>query len=443
MRGHLLSARFGRAGIPGVAAALTLAVLPAVEARAAAAATPRPPACAVNTWVASWTASPADSFPTFDPTLQRTPSTLTDDTVRMVITPHLGGHTLRLHLSNRLANRPLDIGHVTIARQDPNGAATSAPVTVTFGHHENATLPAKQDIVSDPVTMDVTALAPLAVSIYLPHTSTPVTEHWNANATSYYADSGSGDLTGLTSGAAFVHPTYSWFYVDGLDVQARAHTLVAFGDSITDGFVGGSPLSLPVSSSVTDKNERYPDFLQQRITAAGLKLSVANSGIGSNQLLSTLGLMTGPSGLSRYDADALQVPAASGVIVLEGINDLGLGHAKAAAIIAGYRQLIARTHAAGKKIWLGTITPAANALIDGVLLAPRSEIDRQRINAWIRAQHLADGFIDFDAALRDPAHPSQLLPAYSGPDHLHPNAAGYEQMAQTVPLSALAGIACR
>jgi lysophospholipase L1-like esterase len=228
-----------------------------------------------------------------------------------------------------------------------------------------------------------------------------------------------------------------------LDVQAPARSLVAFGDSITDGFVGGSPLSLPVSLSVNDKNERYPDFLQRRITAAGMRLSVANAGIGSNQLLSSLGLMTGPSGLSRFDADALQVSGAAGVLLLEGINDLGLGHARAAAIIAGYRQLIARTHAAGKKIWLATITPAANAVIDGVLLAPRSEIDRRAVNAWIRSQRLADGVVDFDAALRDPASPSQLLPAYSGPDHLHPNAAGYERMAATVPLTALAAIACR
>ena len=229
----------------------------------------------------------------------------------------------------------------------------------------------------------------------------------------------------------------------GWTCRPAARSVVAFGDSITDGFVGGSPLSLPVSSSVTDKNERYPDFLQRRMAAAGMKLSVANSGIGSNQLLSSLGLMTGPSGLSRFNADALQIPAASGVIVLEGINDLGLGHATAAQVIAGYRQLITRSHLAGKKIWLGTITPAANAIIDGVLLAPQSEKYREQINTWIRSQHLADGVIDFDAALRDPAHPSQLLPAYSGPDHLHPNAAGYERMAETVPLDALAGIACR
>jgi lysophospholipase L1-like esterase len=424
--------------------ALALAVLPALAHPTGAAASPSAqPGCTAHRWVSSWTASPTDSFPTFDPTLQPSPSTLTDDTVRMVITPHLSGHTLRLHLSNRFAGRPLSIGHVTIARQAAGGTSSGAPVTVTFAHREAVTVPAKQDVVSDAVAMDVTAFQPLAVSIYLPSPSTPVTEHWNANATSYYGDPGSGDQTQQTSATPFVHLTYSWFYVDGLDVQAAARTVVAFGDSITDGFVGGSALSLPVSSSVTNKNERYPDFLQQRISAAGMKLSVANSGIGSNQLLSSLGLMTGPSGLSRFNADALQIPGVSGVIVLEGINDLGLGHAPAAQIEAGYRQLMTRTHAAGKKIWLGTLTPAANAIIDGVLLAPRSEIDREHINAWIRSQHLADGVIDFDAALRDPTHPSQMLQAYSGPDHLHPNAAGYERMAAVVPLSALAGIACR
>src|SRR6476620_5181781 len=99
MTGHSTYARFGRAAIPGMAAALTFAVLPTVQARPAVAATSGPPVCRANAWVASWTASPTDSFPTFDPTLQRTPSALTDDTVRMVITPHLGGHTLRLHLS--------------------------------------------------------------------------------------------------------------------------------------------------------------------------------------------------------------------------------------------------------------------------------------------------------------------------------------------------------
>jgi lysophospholipase L1-like esterase len=426
----------------GFAAALPLALLPIVSAHSAIAAASKPAPCRANSWVASWTASPTDSFPTVDPTLQPSPSTLTDQTVRMVITPHLGGTMVRLHLSNRFAHRSLAIGHVTIGRQGA-GAATGAPVEVTFSHRESVTVPAERDIVSDPVAMNITANFPLVVSIYLPDASSPVTEHWNANATSFYTDRGSGDQTSQTSGAAFAHRTYSWFYVAGLDVQAPARSLVAFGDSITDGFVGGSPLSLPVSLSVNDKNERYPDFLQRRITAAGMRLSVANAGIGSNQLLSSLGLMTGPSGLSRFDADALQVSGAAGVLLLEGINDLGLGHARAAAIIAGYRQLIARTHAAGKKIWLATITPAANAVIDGVLLAPRSEIDRRAVNAWIRSQRLTDGVVDFDAALRDPASPSQLLPAYSGPDHLHPNAAGYERMAATVPLTALAAIACR
>src|SRR4051794_18340916 len=200
MRGHSLNATMGRAAAAGMAAAVVLAVAsPVVQPSRAVAAGSQRIVCPGKSWVASWTTSPTDSFPTFGPTLQPTPSTMTDQTVRMVLTPHLGGHLLRLHLSNRFATRPLPIGHVTIARQHPSGAAISAPVEVTFAGSKSVTVPAKQDIVSDPVATSAMAFEPLAVSIYLPDASTPVTEHWNANATSYYADSGSGDLTGQTS----------------------------------------------------------------------------------------------------------------------------------------------------------------------------------------------------------------------------------------------------
>nr|WP_280498100.1 GDSL-type esterase/lipase family protein [Nocardia asiatica] len=139
-------------------------------------------------------------------------------------------------------------------------------------------------------------------------------------------------------------------------------------------------------------------------------MSVVNAGIGSNRLL-TSGepLLLGPSGLSRFERDALARSGVGGVLVREGINDLGLPpSAEATAMIAGYEQLITTAHRHRKKIWLGMLLPASDAVVDGVLLAPRSEIDRQRINAWIRTQNRADGIVDFDAALRDPADPSVL-----------------------------------
>ena len=91
-----------------------------------------------------------------------------------------------------------------------------------------------------------------------------------------------------------------------------------------------------------------------------------------------------------------------------------------------------------KKIWIGTLLPASDAVVNGIQLAPRSETDRQQINTWIRSQTLADGIVDFDAALRDPADPAVLQDVYASPDRLHPNPAGYRAMAETVPLSMLA-----
>jgi lysophospholipase L1-like esterase len=215
---------------------------------------------------------------------------------------------------------------------------------------------------------------------------------------------------------------------------------VAFGDSITDGFVASTPLSLPVSLAIADKNGRYPDDLQRRVDAAGVPLSVVNAGISSNRLV-TDGepLLLGLSGVQRFEEDALDVPGVKGVIVLEGINDLGIPPATTtpSQLIAGYEELIAMAHARGVKIWLGTLTPASNAILDGTISAPHSEEYREQVNAWIRSQHLADGVIDFDAALRDPGDPSVLNPPYSGPDHLHPNLLGYQVMADTVNLSML------
>ncbi|WP_235498258.1 MULTISPECIES: GDSL-type esterase/lipase family protein [unclassified Frankia] len=398
--------------------------------------------CGAEQWVASWAASPTDASSFVDPSLGIIPERLTRQTLRTVITPHLSGSSARIHLSNRFGTSPLTFAHVTAARQR-SGAAIGTPVEVTFGGSASVTVPAGQEIVSDPVALAVETFAPLTISMYLPATTSPPNRHWNANATSYYTRAGVGDLTTQTSDSRFTEKTLSWFYVSGLDVQASARSVVAFGDSITDGFVGGSPVSIPADKSVADKNGRYPDYLQRRVNAAGLAVSVVNAGIGSNQLLGTLISFAGPSGLSRFQADALDIPGVAGVLVLEGINDLGLGNGVTPQQITdAYTELITKAHAAGLKIWLGTITPAANAIVDGTFLAPNSENYRQQINTWVRTQTLADGVVDFDAAVRDPAKPSQLLPAYASPDNLHPSLAGYQKMAEAVSLDLLATTTC-
>jgi lysophospholipase L1-like esterase len=397
-----------------------------------------PATTAEANWVASWTASPTDSATPADAAGFAVPQGFDSQTVRMIVTPHLGGTTMRIHLSNRFSSVPLTIDQATVGLAQPHSVQNLTPIT--FDGNENTTIAAGQDIVSDPVTLTFSAFAPLAISLYLPNSSAPPTKHWNANATSYYSLPLSGNLAGSASDLGFPAVTEAWFYVDEIDVTAPAptHAIVAFGDSITDGFVASSLVSLPVTTTVADKNGRYPDDLQRRIDTAGSPVSIVNAGISANQLL-TNGepLFSGPSGLQRFQTDALDVTGTDGVLLLEGINDLGLSGRTAGDLITGLTQAVSMAHAAGKKIWLGTIMPASNALFDGVLLAPESETYREQVNAWIRSQDLADGVVDFDAALRDPANPTVLNPAYAGPDNLHPNLVGYQAMANAVNLAML------
>jgi lysophospholipase L1-like esterase len=418
-------------------------ILPLVLLVTAEPATAAPAPAPAEHWVASWTASPTDSLTPFDAAGLPVPEVLDDQTLRMVVVPHLGATVLRIHLSNRFGEAPAEFGDVTVGTESAEGAPTVSDVTpVTFDGARSVTVPTGDDVVSDPVHLAFSAFEPLAISVYVPGRQDFPTKHWNANQTSLYALPLSGDRTAVVDNNAFPLQTQAWLYVDGVDVEAPTSTaaIVAFGDSITDGFMASDPFSLPVSQAVANKNGRYPDDLQRRLIAAGTPLSVVNEGISSNRMV-TDGepLLLGPSGVQRFQQDVLDEPGVRGVLVLEGINDLGIPPAMTtpAQLIAGYEQVIAMAHAAGIKIWLGTIMPASNAVIDGTLLAPHSEQYREEVNTWIRTQHLADGVVDFDAALRDPSDPAILNPAYAGPDNLHPNLLGYQVMANTVSLAML------
>lgn len=440
-----MHARLTRLSMLALSAILALAAL-TVPQPTAASALPQAQAlggpnasraCTGSHWVASWAASPTDSFTPFDAELAPVPEFLTRQTLRMIITPHLGGSVLRLHLSNRFGAKPMTFGRVTVGRQTAGAAARHIKV-VSFRGARSVTIPAGKDAVSDPISLTFGAFAPLAVSMYVPVTASPPTKHWDANATSYYSAPLSGDLADRRSANGFLFTTDAWFYVDGLDVQAApvVRSIVAFGDSITDGFVAADPASLPVTSTIANKNGRYPDDLQRRLDSAGFAVSVVNAGIGSNRLL-TDGepILAGLSGLQRFREDALDLAGVTGILLQEGINDLGLpARVTASEVIDGYRKLIAEAHSAGKKIWLGTLLPASNAIVDGLSALPNGERYRVHINTWIRHQRLADGVVDFAKALEDPADHSILRQTYSGPDHLHPNLAGYRAMAAAVNL---------
>lgn len=413
-----------RRGLAGAAVLLLLAgAFAAVAGSRPADAAWRGPG---DGWVTSWGASPQAAVP----------GTLGDagfagQTVRDVICTSLGGDPIRLQLTNAFGTAPLRVGRVTVAMAGPGAAVEPGTIhPVTFGGSPSVQIPAGAEMLSDPVAMRVWPLQDLTVSMYLPYRSGAATFHWDAQQVSWV--SGPGDHAADTDAAAFAVPTGSWYYLSGLVVRSPAAegTVVAFGDSITDGF-----------ASAVGANARWPNDLARRLAARdGPTLSVADEGISGNRVLRSA-LRFGASGEARFGPDALDVPGVRDVIVLEGINDIGFSagpgdpraDVSAAQIIAGYRQLIARAHTRGLKIFGATLLPFAGA---GYYTAA-GEAKREAVNAWIRTSGAFDGVIDFDAVMRDPADPLRLNPAYDSGDHLHPDDAGYQAMADAISLSML------
>jgi lysophospholipase L1-like esterase len=419
-------------------ASLLLAVL------ALAAPPARAAAVCPSHWVGTWAASPSDA------SVQQP---LADQTLRMIVGPHLAGDTVRVRLSNRFGTSPVTLGPVTVATAASGAAIVPGSLRkVTFAGRPAVTIPAGREVVSDPAPFAVRPFEHVAVSVAVPGAIAQPTEHFFTRQQSYLTPSGTGDHSGDAAGAAFALPTngvysHGWYFLDGLDVRAPGTTgaVSAFGDSITDGVQGLHTIATEDQSHNGDDG-RYPDDLARRLLAAGRPLSVLNAGIGSNQLLKDAGpglSNGGQSGLSRFTADVLDRPGVTDVIVLDEVNDIAQPSSPATAqeLIDGLRKVIAMAHARGVRVQLGTITPfggVMNPFFDHAV----AEATRQRLNAWIRGRNEADGVVDFDAAVRDPTDPTRIDPRYDGSDHLHLNPLGYQAMAQAVPLDRLAGGRC-
>jgi lysophospholipase L1-like esterase len=380
-------------------------------------------------WVASWAASqqipePANSIPS---------DNLRDATLRQLVRLSIGGPTLRVHLSNAFGTEPLRFTSVHIAR--PLSLASSAidPQSdrpLTFSGAAAVTVPAGAEVLSDPIDDPVPPLTSLAITFHLDEPPSPETGHPGSRATSYYLHGDQVSAPTLTGATPIEH----WYQLAAIDVLAppSAASIVALGDSTTDGH-----------ATTTNGNNRWTDVLAERLQAspATRNIAVLNQGIGGNHLL-TDGL--GPNVLARFDRDVVAQTGVRWLIVFEGINDLGgltrlhevspEEHAAfVARILAAYQQIIVRAHAHGIRVIGATITPDGGS--DYYHPGPATEADRQAVNAWIRAPGHFDGLIDFDKAIRDPAHPDRMLPTEDCGDHLHPNPAGYRAMAEAINLA--------
>ncbi|HEY4004477.1 MAG TPA: SGNH/GDSL hydrolase family protein [Pseudonocardia sp.] len=354
-----------------------------------------------------------------------------NQTIRMVMHSSIAGSHARITLSNRFSDTPLTVGAVDIAVQAHGGAEVpGSSRTVTFGNASSATIPAGAQLISDVIPISVDTGENLLVSLYLPTTTGVSTWHSDAFDTTYLA---SGDHTGDNSAAGFTTTTTSWYYLAGLDLVSHTArgAVVAFGDSITDGY-----------HSSTGTYQRWPDDLARRLAAepGPQRLSVVDAGIGGNRVLTDVpNLWQGISALKRFSHDALGQPGVKDVILFEGINDIGNNAGPsntpltAQDLIDGYKALINEAHAAGVTIIGATLMPDEG----NGYYSPAAEAIRQTVNDWIRTSGALDGYIDFDLAMRSPTDPHALNPSYDSGDHIHPNDAGMQAMANAVNLQLL------
>jgi len=378
-------------------------------------------------WVASWAAS--QMVPTNENIAPA--EDLTDATLRQIVRVTIGGKRLRVRLSNAFGTVPLVVSAASVAVSADNASSRIAPTTLkplTFGGGTSVTIPAGADYLSDPVDMAVAPGADLAISLHLPSPPDRQTGHPGARAHSHFAH---GQQV-MAETLANSKTSTRWYVLGGVEVDAPgARALVILGDSITDGY-GVQP----------NTNARWPDRLAVRLRAnpATRDMAVLNAGIGGNRLRLD---GAGPNALARFEREVLTPPGVTHLLVIEGINDLGTltrdapatpeQHAALVREMIGVLQQIAvRARAHGIRVIGGTIMPDGASGYYHPDAA--NEADRAAVNAWIRAPGNFDAVIDFDAAMRDPKDPTKLRADLDSGDGLHPSIAGYQAMADAVPL---------
>ncbi|MET9460214.1 SGNH/GDSL hydrolase family protein [Streptomyces canus] len=380
-------------------------------AAAALQATPAPAAVSPPDGVITWGTS---AYPIGD--------SAADRGYRMVVHTSVGGSEPRIRLSNAFGHQPVTFDSVYAGLQLKDAELVrGSNRRLTFDGSSSVTVEPGSTVYSDPLSGRLAAGSNLVVSLHAPDAAGPVTGHWMALQTSYATQ---GDHTAEESGAHWTEGIGSWFYLDAVSVRTPAATgaVVALGDSITDGW-----------QSTSDHNRRWPDYLARRLQKARTTVKgVANEGISGNKVLAD---GAGPSALNRLDRDVLSQPGVHTVFLFEGVNDLK-AHTGVTApdLIAGYREIVDRSHDAGKCVVVSTIAPFKG----WPEWDPAAEAVRQEVNDFIRSHRDEfDAVTDFDRVLRSPYDPERMLPVFDGGDHIHPNDKGMQAMADSVDLNSL------
>lgn len=351
-------------------------------------------------WVAAWMAA---AFPATPVLAAQDVRDYRGARVRQEMVLGTGGARMRIRVTNALGTTPLTFvaAAVEIAGRTFN---------VRFGNAHGATLPPGATLTSEPVPVAIRRFERVGVTVTYGNDATPAAHLLTVTARYPDGRSRTGRGPALVSAVEVDRPI--------------GNVVVAFGDSITEG-------ARAKAESFTGWPERFAARLTRHPSFDDW--SVVNAGIHGNRLLRD---GAGPNALARFDRDVLSVAGVRDVVLLEGINDIGWGNAKPASdgpvsandVIAAYRQIIDRAHAAGLRIIGATLLPYRGS----IYFTPAGEAVRQSVNRWIRTAGEFDAVLDFERVMADPSDASRLDPTKDSGDHLHPSDAGYTAMAAAI-----------
>ncbi|KAK3374215.1 SGNH hydrolase-type esterase domain-containing protein [Lasiosphaeria ovina] len=379
-----------------------------------------------NHWVATWTSMPqlveSSNMP---PSPYSSGGVFKDATLRQTLHLSIGTERLRVQISNTFGGSDLPITAATIALTAGNkaGAAgidTATLKTLTFNGSESVKIARGQVAYTDAIDFKADAQAMVTVSLFSQagQSGSSITGHPGSRTTSWMQ--GGNHVKDATMAGA---NTKHWYFVSAVEAWAPANSsaLIILGDSITDG-----------RGSTDDANNRWPDLVLARMQKAGItNIGVNNQAAGGNTVL-TGGL--GPPLLTRYKRDALSMQGVKYVMIFEGVNDIGGGgtdsgsqNGIASRLIDAFKQITKDCKAAGIKTIGATITPFGGS--GQSYSNPTRDQARQKVNDWILAPGNFDAVVDFAKITSDPSTKSQLARSFDGGDHLHPNVAGYQAMA--------------
>lgn len=381
------------------------------------------PASAADAWTSVWTAPMQDA----------SSLVASDFTCRHIARTSATGEQIRVTLSNEFVTTPTTFDAVTVAAHTGGGGiAAGSTESVTFGGSASVTVPAGQTVTSDAIAFPVEHGDEIAVSTYVAGTIAQFPNHAEGNVTQHCTafDGSAGNRVGDVATTAWPGHGTNVAWLSGVEVADAGGAIVAFGDSITDGF-GAS----------VDAYATWPDLLAVRLASADPATAVVNAGISGNRLTAAGG--AGPTGLDRLDRDVLAQAGARTVIVLLGSNDIA-GGADAVTVVDGLQKIADEARTAGLWVVGGTLLPRHGGW--GGDDAAKDSV-RGEVNEFIRSSGAFDAVVDFDAVMRntDPDYPAPdspdaaewLNPAYEVGDRVHPNDAGYAAMAAAIDLTLL------